>query len=408
MCDIAISTTAPAAQSNDNIGDLSVDGDATNDDVVMEEPTTRKRKKRSDSIKISCSSDSETDLDNTVECTASKKRRGRPSRKSVNGKAAGKQKAKKCRIKPISTQKTSVDAGTQTDIFIDAVESQGTELNASLLRCVKALLLPVSVEVHGLQKELGDLKMALTQLSSSIATMTQSHSSKSREPIRPDRAATEPAARGASDRHVDGNTDSATDVGAAAAAAAVVDRTRDQDRRQSQRQSFHNNSRRSRHNDTTTNFNADQLKQDVMASMYIDMDQKQRRATNIVVSGIPYGDDFNTVTNLLAEEFDLTYIPTVSSRRIGRPAEGRVQPLLVTMETRQDADYFIANARYLRDSYDPVVRERVYISADLTPAESKAAFEMRCRRRRNMERGLQQQTFDQTFDQSADVQHGRH
>ena len=127
-----------------------------------------------------------------------------------------------------------------------------------------------------------------------------------------------------------------------------------------------------------------------MAGMYIDMELKQRRARNIIASGVPHtNDDFSYVTNLLAEEFDLHYIPTVMCRRIGRQNDRRVQPLLVTLESIEDAAYIVANARLLRRSRDQLVRESVFISADLTPAEAKAAYELRCRRRERNERNLQ-------------------
>jgi hypothetical protein len=392
MCDVGISSTAPAALSDDFIGDLlSVHGDAT-DDIVMEEPATRKRKKRSHSIKLN-SSDSETDLNSSLECAVSKNLRGRPPKKSAAAKG-GKKKAKKCGIKSSAIVKTCVDAETQTDASIEAVVSQSMDLNDRLLRCVKALLLPVSENVHSLQKELDDLKLAVTQLSSSITAMAQSHSIQhagQRESTEAN--GTGGATEATADRGDRGDHSQGPDLG----------QSQQQSHPQSQSSSSGRVNRRTRRRDTDE-FDTRRLKEDVMASMYIDMDQKQRRANNIVVTGIPYGDDFTTVTNLLAEEFDLRYIPTVSCRRIGRPVENRVQPLLVTLESRQDADYFIANARYLRESYDPAVRECVYISADLTPAESKAAYELRCRRRRNRDQNFQQQNPDQ----STFTQGGRH
>lgn len=127
-----------------------------------------------------------------------------------------------------------------------------------------------------------------------------------------------------------------------------------------------------------------QLKEDILASMYIDMDLKQRRANNIIISGLPHKsprDDLHAVTRLLTDEFDLRHEPAVSCRRVGRHVDGRIQPLLVTMESRQDADYVISSAKLLRRSRDPSVREHVFISADLTPAEARAAYEVRCRRR---------------------------
>jgi len=127
--------------------------------------------------------------------------------------------------------------------------------------------------------------------------------------------------------------------------------------------------------------------------MYVDIELKQRRAKNIVISGVPHtNDDFSYVTNLLAEEFDWHYIPTVGCKRIGRQVDARVQPLLVTFESREDASYLVANARHLRESLDPAVRQNIYISADLTPAEAKAAYEIRCRRRESAQRGHHQQS----------------
>jgi hypothetical protein len=129
---------------------------------------------------------------------------------------------------------------------------------------------------------------------------------------------------------------------------------------------------------------------DPVASMYVDIDLKRRRAKNIVVSGIPYSnDDFTYVTNLLAEEFDLHYIPTVSCMRIGKQIDNRLQPLLVTLESDEDAAYLVANARVLRRSRDSMVKQNVFVSADLTPAEAKAAYEIRCRRRELTERRQQ-------------------
>ena len=60
---------------------------------------------------------------------------------------------------------------------------------------------------------------------------------------------------------------------------------------------------------------------------------------------------------------------------------GRIQPLLAVLPPTSDATDFIENARRLRYSTDPLVRESVYINADLTKAETLAAYQCRCRRR---------------------------
>ena len=67
-------------------------------------------------------------------------------------------------------------------------------------------------------------------------------------------------------------------------------------------------------------------------------------------------------------------------RRIDRQTDERLQPLLVTLES-PNTSYLVANARLLHGSRDQLVRQNVFISADLTPAEAKAAYEIRCRRR---------------------------
>ena len=56
------------------------------------------------------------------------------------------------------------------------------------------------------------------------------------------------------------------------------------------------------------------------------------------------------------------------------------------MESIEDAAYLVANARVLRRSRDEMVKQTVFVSADLTPAEAKAAYDIRCRRRQFNER----------------------
>ena len=71
----------------------------------------------------------------------------------------------------------------------------------------------------------------------------------------------------------------------------------------------------------------------------------------------------------------------VKCRRLGLPHDGRVQPLLVVLETVSDSEFLIKNARCLRRSTDPVIRNSVYINPDLTKAEALTAYHRRCRRR---------------------------
>ena len=131
----------------------------------------------------------------------------------------------------------------------------------------------------------------------------------------------------------------------------------------------------------------EQLKQDVMAAMYVDLKSKQRRSNNVILSGLQQSEtpDRTSVCRLLHSEFQWKTSELeeaiVSCRRIGRAQQDKIQPVLIIMNCTESAAYFIANAKKLRQSRDSVVREKIFISEDMTPAEAKAAFEIRRQRR---------------------------
>jgi len=124
--------------------------------------------------------------------------------------------------------------------------------------------------------------------------------------------------------------------------------------------------------------------------MYIDLSIRKQRANNIVITGLPPAqspdDEIKGVIDLLTVEFgwDTDLCPGVSvsrCRRLGKPRDGKFQPLLVTFDTREQAEFYIKNACLLRQSNEPTIRKSVFINPDLTPSEGKAAFELRERRR---------------------------
>jgi len=51
------------------------------------------------------------------------------------------------------------------------------------------------------------------------------------------------------------------------------------------------------------------------------------------------------------------------------------------LETIDEANYLIRNAKSLRQSRDPAVQSSVYVNPDLTKAEALTAYQRRCRRR---------------------------
>ena len=130
--------------------------------------------------------------------------------------------------------------------------------------------------------------------------------------------------------------------------------------------------------------------QDPVTAMYMDLSLKKQRANNIVITGMPPTQspdhEIKAVVELLASEFDWDKelwpgVSVARCRRLGKPQEGKCQPLLVTLDSQTQADFYIKNARELRKSSQSEIRNNVFINPDLTPAEAKAAYELRQRRK---------------------------
>ena len=69
---------------------------------------------------------------------------------------------------------------------------------------------------------------------------------------------------------------------------------------------------------------------------------------------------------------------TIKCRRLGLSC---VQPLLVVLQSVNDSQFLVKNARCLRQSAIPVIRNSVYINLDLTKVEELTTYHRRCRRR---------------------------
>jgi hypothetical protein len=132
---------------------------------------------------------------------------------------------------------------------------------------------------------------------------------------------------------------------------------------------------------------SDSLRTNLLSAVYVEQNSKDRRARNIIVQGLPEpgnnAGDLEHIRDLLQVEFaGCDRVLTVTScRRLGKKVSDRHQPLLVTMASVEQAKYLIEHARTLRESVNALVRGHIFINADLTVAEAKAAFELRCRRR---------------------------
>lgn len=126
------------------------------------------------------------------------------------------------------------------------------------------------------------------------------------------------------------------------------------------------------------------IRETIVAAVYIDKAASDRRSSSFIVSGLPPTSsctDQALVTDLCHR--DLGVRPDVTAaKRLGQPSAHKVQPLLVHVKTADEARQIIARAKNLRRSTDAFIRQNTFINVNLTRAEAKAAYEVRCRRRR--------------------------
>ena len=68
-------------------------------------------------------------------------------------------------------------------------------------------------------------------------------------------------------------------------------------------------------------------------------------------------------------------------QRLGEPIEGKIQKLLVTLSSPEEAGNLMSYAKLLRQSSDPVVQQSVFMNYHLTKAEAELAYQRRIQRR---------------------------
>jgi len=125
------------------------------------------------------------------------------------------------------------------------------------------------------------------------------------------------------------------------------------------------------------------LRQAVLSAVYGDLSAKNNRSTNVVISGVAPEStraDKDIVVDLIARELHIQ--PTVRGcKRLGKPTPDRIQLLCATLSSTVEVDQVLGSAKFLRSSTQQYIRDRVFISRDLTRAEAQAAYENRCRLR---------------------------
>ena len=87
------------------------------------------------------------------------------------------------------------------------------------------------------------------------------------------------------------------------------------------------------------------FKNAVISAVYADFEEKDRRAKNVVISGLSTSSesDKSLVEKLCLTEFD--FMPAIAKcRRLGQPRSDRTQPILVVFQSVADAEYLVKNA----------------------------------------------------------------
>ena len=104
-------------------------------------------------------------------------------------------------------------------------------------------------------------------------------------------------------------------------------------------------------------------------------------------------------TELCENEF--AFKPSIRAvSRLGKPGTGKIQPLLVTLESKTDTDHIVDNAKMLRNSASPFIRQNVYINKYMTRTEFLAAYKARQSRKANKEKSVETQS-EQTDTEMA-------
>jgi hypothetical protein len=125
------------------------------------------------------------------------------------------------------------------------------------------------------------------------------------------------------------------------------------------------------------------FKEVVKSAIEQDNRDRARRAKSIVINGLGARDgstDKQIVMQLLSTEYQMNADVTFC-KRLGEARTGYVRPLLVALSSTEDAQWLVANAKWLRRSKDSSIKEHVYINANQTKEEARIAYEQRVRRR---------------------------
>ena len=125
------------------------------------------------------------------------------------------------------------------------------------------------------------------------------------------------------------------------------------------------------------------LKGMILDALFKESADRESRAKSIVVSGVRATeacDDQSLVRELLKTEFDFSP-PLIKCHRLGQPRPDHIQTILVSLTSKDDAAWLVANAQLLRRSSDLWTKHNIFINNNLTFQERRQAYDQRVKRR---------------------------
>ena len=109
----------------------------------------------------------------------------------------------------------------------------------------------------------------------------------------------------------------------------------------------------------------------------MELNLREKKKFNVVVFGLPPGLDYKQVFQDLVQN-ELGIKPHITkSSRLGKGIGGNSPPLLICLRDKTDKQSLLTDAKKLRSSTNPAVKDKVYINRDLTPQERQHQLALR-------------------------------
>ena len=118
------------------------------------------------------------------------------------------------------------------------------------------------------------------------------------------------------------------------------------------------------------------LREAVSTAVFADQRDEEQRSKSIIVSGLnSSGDSSDSVSFQRLCMLELGIEPVITyTRRLGHLDGSRVRPLLVGLQSADEASHVLGHAKKLQRSTDDNVHNNVYINKNLSKLEAQLAL----------------------------------